>query len=83
MNHKLIRISYKGSSETPLHFIFRYKGNSVGRYRRYPVIRYFEQKVELNILFYQTSLPMLSAASSRAFCGNLRSVPIVMLSIEI
>ena len=25
-----------GSSETPLHFIYRYNGLSVGRYRRYP-----------------------------------------------
>ena len=25
----------KGLSETPLHFILRYKGDSVGRYRRY------------------------------------------------
>ena len=24
-----------GFSETPLHFIFRHKGDSVGRYRRY------------------------------------------------
>ena len=29
-------MSCKGLSETPLHFIFRYKGDSVGRYRRYP-----------------------------------------------
>ena len=28
-------MSCKGSSETPLHFISRYKGLSVGRYRRY------------------------------------------------
>jgi len=27
---KLIRIDKEGSSETPLHFIFRYKGDSVG-----------------------------------------------------
>jgi len=27
----------KGSSETPLHFISRYKGDSVGRYRRSPL----------------------------------------------
>jgi hypothetical protein len=26
----------EGLSETPLHFISRYKGDSVGRYRRYP-----------------------------------------------
>jgi len=25
-------------SETPLNFIFRYKGDSVGRYRRYPLL---------------------------------------------
>ncbi|HJL97829.1 MAG TPA: hypothetical protein QF401_06715, partial [Candidatus Poseidoniaceae archaeon] len=36
---KLIRISCKGLSQTPLHFIFRYKGDSVGRYRRYPLYR--------------------------------------------
>ena len=34
--NKAIWISYKGSPETPLHFISRYKGDSVGRYRRYP-----------------------------------------------
>jgi len=27
-----------GFSETPLHFIFRHKGDSVGRYRRYPLL---------------------------------------------
>ena len=34
-SNKSFRISCKGLSETPLHFIFRYKGDSVGRYRRY------------------------------------------------
>ncbi len=37
--NKAIRMSWKGLSETPLHFIFRYKGDSVGRYRRYPLIQ--------------------------------------------
>ena len=32
---KLIRIDKEGSSETTLHFIFRYNGDSVGRYKRY------------------------------------------------
>jgi len=35
--NKSIRIGCKGLSETPLHFISRYKGDSVGRYRRYPI----------------------------------------------
>ena len=34
----------QGSSKTPLHFIFRYKGDSVGRYRRYPLVRFSDQK---------------------------------------
>ena len=37
--NKSIRISCKGLSETPLHFIIGYKGDSVGRYRRYPLLR--------------------------------------------
>ena len=32
---KSFRIDTEGLSETPLHFIFRCKGDSVGRYRRY------------------------------------------------
>ena len=40
--NKAIWISCKGSSETPLHFISRYKGDSVGRYRRYPCIHKVE-----------------------------------------
>ena len=34
-NDRSFQISCKGLSETPLHFIFRYKGDSVVRYRRY------------------------------------------------
>ena len=30
-------VDTNGLSETPLHFISRYKGDSVGRYRRYPM----------------------------------------------
>ena len=37
-SNKSFRISCKGLSETPLHFIFRYKEDSVGRYRRYRFI---------------------------------------------
>ena len=33
--NQLIRIVLEGLSETPLHFIFQYKGDSMGRYRRY------------------------------------------------
>ena len=36
--NRLIWMSWKGSSETPLHFIFLYKGDSVGRYRRYGLL---------------------------------------------
>ena len=36
--YKSIRKSCKGLSETPLHFIFRYEGDSAGRYRRYPLL---------------------------------------------
>ena len=44
--NKAIWISYKGSPETPLHFISRYKGDSVGRYRRYPIrLKEFGRKV--------------------------------------
>ena len=38
MYERTSRISCKGLSETPLHFIFRYKGDSVGRYRGYPLL---------------------------------------------
>jgi len=40
---KLVGKTCKGSSETPLHFILRYKGDSVGRYRRYGCIRLYEK----------------------------------------
>ena len=33
----IISTKSQGLSETPLHFTFRYKGDSVGRYRRYPL----------------------------------------------
>ena len=33
------RIGCKGLSETPLYFIFQYNGDSVGRYRRYPLLQ--------------------------------------------
>ena len=36
-SNKSIRIGCKGSSDIPLYFISRYKGDSVGRYRRYPL----------------------------------------------
>ena len=42
------RISWKGSSEAPLHFIFRYKGDSVGRYRRYPLYFFYSRDYILN-----------------------------------
>ena len=39
-----------GLSETPLHFIFRYKGDSVGRYRRYPLIRIWMEGLPMCLL---------------------------------
>ena len=43
----------EGSSETPLHFIFRYKGDSVGRYRRYPCDR---QQLQGALVFALTEI---------------------------
>ena len=45
--YKSFRIGCKGLSETPSHFIFRYKGDSVGRYRRYPLPRRVNEGVPL------------------------------------
>jgi len=33
--YQSIRIGWKGSSETPLYFLWQYNGLSVGRIRRY------------------------------------------------
>ena len=48
-----IRIGCKGSSDTPLHFIFRYKGDSVGRYRRYRCVHGRIHGVPMNTLVYE------------------------------
>ena len=43
-------MSCKGSSETPLNFIFRYKGDSVGRYRRYRLLTHWCEGDPLNYI---------------------------------
>ncbi len=71
---KSFRISCKGSSENPLHFIFRYKGDSVGQYSRYPFDQNFPSF--LRLLLYCIIRPQ-----SRHIQCSIRMNPIICFGI--